>query len=193
MPMMKPLFQYVDGRSPDVLRNLIENIKNDGVLYNDSFGFTDVVNPNDKETINKALIEVETAIKEWHKHAVYFDEGETPPYEERHPDFDKYFREDSPSMFFILVDEDLKYVPPITKSNLSEQGYGPRHASHTLIATLLIHGQFIKSDDIEDLLSDRSLKMTKVLEKLDKIGIDYDRRTLAPLIKEALNWNKTKN
>ena len=197
MPMMIPLFQYADGRSPDVLRDLVKNIRKYGVLYNDSFGFTHVVNPNDEKEIDEkkideALFEVEKAMKEWHKHAAFRDQDEIPPWEERHPDFEKDFREDSPSMFFILVDENLKYIPAITEPNSSAQGFGPRHASHSLIVALLIHSKFIKRNDIEDLRSDHSLKMTRVLDKLEGIGIDYHRRTLQPLIKEALKRYKTK-
>mgnify|MGYP006156518515 CR=1 FL=1 len=197
MPMMTPLFQYADGRSPDVLRDLAKNIRKYGVLYNDSFGVTTCVEPNDEEKIDKALFEVEKAIKEWHKHAAFGDQDETPPWEERHPDFEKDFREDSPNMFFILVDEDLKYIPATTESNSSAQGFSPRHASHSLIVALLIHSEFIKRNDIGDLQSKRSEKMTPLTNNLQRM-LDqqelegFDRRTLADLIKEALKWHKRK-
>jgi len=119
MTMKVPLFQWANKCETEALGRLAVDIEQYGVIYNDAYGREDWLKPDD-ERVEQALKIVRRAVindqwrRDGHDEApngyVPWDDDEwTRPYEE-----------DTASMFFVTITDDLQYCPP--KQRISASG-----------------------------------------------------------------------
>ena len=100
----KPLFRYAISAELIPLQELAKDMKEYGILYNDSLGERSLVNKDDdKDLIEQALLIVEDAVAKLH--------SDVDPCDPTNPDYDEFFADTHPNTFFIKIDDDGNYMP----------------------------------------------------------------------------------
>jgi hypothetical protein len=100
----KPLFRYAFSAELIPLQELAKDMKQYGILYNDSLGERSLVTKVSNEGLfEQALLIVKDAVAELHRHV--------DPCDRTNPYYDELFADTHPNTFFIKIDDDGNYMP----------------------------------------------------------------------------------